>query len=317
MTSEINALKMDYYLVISHDDNAYSRQLTDAFITSCFRLYKLSLAVGADLPASERQPGDDACILAVMALIHLFNRGENTALLRGALVLKFLLSRSKHNYDALLLLVRIYILMGAGSLAMKHYEQLKIKNSQNATISWILFTRLSSIHPFPVDPHISFGQEKAVCDPAHGLKVALEWQKGSEVQISRGINHILHNGQYKTLLEALSFLERSQHDLQKFINVIESRRIGRFTGRTNKEDYQDLLGKSPYKLSEELASIESCADFDMFVLLDTISPAVVDNRDEAVFPNCEAHGQPRFEELLRCGPKPGVCIDVHDERIIR
>lgn len=248
ITSEINALRLDYYLVISHDDKAYSRQLIDAFITSCLRLYKLSLALGSNLPASERQPGDDACILAVMALIHLFKGGENTALLRGALLLDFLLSRSKHNYDALLMLVRIYICMGAGSLAMKHYAQLKIKNSQNSTISWILFTRFSTIHPFPVDPNISFGQEKAHCDPAHGLKVALEWQKDSEAQISRGINQILHNGQYKTLVEALSFLERSQQDFQNFMNVIESRRIGRFTGSTTKEDYQSILGKSPYKL---------------------------------------------------------------------
>lgn len=240
---------MDYYLVISHDDNASSKQLIETFITSCLQLYKLSLTLGSDLPASERQPGDDACVLAVMALIHLFRGGQNTALLRAALLLEFLLSRSKHNYDALLMLVRIYISMGAGSLAIKHYAQLKIKNSQTATISWILFTRLSTIHPFPVDPDISFGQEKALCDPAEGLKVALEWQRGSETQISRGINQILHNGQYKTLVEALSLLERSQQDLQKFMNVIESRRIGRSTGQTSKEDYQDLLGKSPYKLS--------------------------------------------------------------------
>lgn len=251
---------MDYYLVISHNDNASSKQLIETFITSCLQLYKLSLTLGSDLPASERQPGDDACILAVMALIHLFRGGENTALLRGALLLEFLLSRSKHNYDALLMLVRIYISMGAGSLAMKHYAQLKIKNSQNATISWILFTRLSTIHPFPVDPDISFGQEKALCDPAQGLKVALEWQRGSETQISRGINQILHNGQYKTLVGALSLLERSQQDLQKFMNVIESRRIGRSTGQTSKEDYQDLLGKSPYKLSRSKPLLNQKAD---------------------------------------------------------
>ena len=249
ITSEINALKMDYYLVISHDDNAHSRHLIDAFITSCLRLYKLSLALGANLPASERQPGDDAGILAAMALIHLFRNGERAALLRGALLLEFILSRSKHNYDALLMLVRIYISMGAGSLAMKHYAQLKIRNSQNATISWVLFTRLSTIHPFPVDPHISFGQEKALCDPAHCLKMALDWQRGSEAQIFRGINQILHNGQYNTLLKALSFLERSQLDFEKFVNVMEWRRIERFALSTSKEDYQDLLGKLPYKLS--------------------------------------------------------------------
>lgn len=262
---------MDYHLVVSHDDNAYSRQLIDAFITSCLRLYKLSSPLGAKLPASERQPGDDACILAVMALIRLFKSGENTALLRGALLLELLLSRSKHNYDALLMLVRIYIYMGAGSLAMKHYAQLKVKNSQNATISWILYTRLSTIHPFPVDPHISFGQDKALCDPAYGLKVALEWQKGSEVQTSRGINQILHNGHYKTLVEALSFLDRSQQDLQKFINIIESRRIGRFTGSTSKEDYQDLLGISPYKLSKSGCPIVRPADFDMCATRSNIS----------------------------------------------
>ena len=249
ITSEINALKMDYYLVISHDDNTHSRQLIGAFITSCLRLYKLSLALGANLPASERQPGDDAGILAVMALIHLFRNGDTTALLRGALLLEFILSRSKHNYDALLMLVRIYISMGAGSLAIKHYAQLKIRNSQNATISWVLFTRLSTIHPFPVDPHISFGQEKALCDPAHGLKMALDWQRGSEAQIFRGINQILHNGQYNTLLKALSFLDRSQLDFEKFMNVMEWRRIERFALSTSKEDYQDLLGKLPYKLS--------------------------------------------------------------------
>lgn len=48
------------------------------------------------------------------------------------------------------------------------------------------------------------------------------------------------------------------------------------------------------------------------MLLDLVSPAVVDNRDEAVFPNCEFQGQPRFEELLRCGPRPGVRIDTYN-----
>lgn len=63
-------------------------------------------------------------------------------------------------------------------------------------------------------------------------------------------------------------------------------------------------------------SSQTCADLHICVLLDSISPGVVDNRDEAVFPNCEAHGQPRLEELLRCGPKPSVCIDRYHEHII-
>ena len=39
-------------------------------------------------------------------------------LLRSIAILEYLLSNSPHNYDALLILVRLYMYMGAGSLAM-------------------------------------------------------------------------------------------------------------------------------------------------------------------------------------------------------
>lgn len=147
IAEEICSFKLDYTLLVSQRTSILSKSLMSSFVANCLRLYHLSLRLERDLPVTERRSGDDAAILAAMGCIRLFYAGEKHALLRSAAILEELLSTSKHNYDALLLIVRLYVCLGAITRAFDHYCKLDIKNIQNLTFPWVLLTRISTVLP--------------------------------------------------------------------------------------------------------------------------------------------------------------------------
>ncbi|KAI9821584.1 MAG: hypothetical protein M1832_003258 [Thelocarpon impressellum] len=155
--ARINSQKFIFLLRISRRPQDSKRDVLEAFIGSAIEMYKSTLSLGADLVPTDNQPGDDACILAVMGLVHLARmdsreaaKGSSIHLLQAAALLEHLLSRSKHNYQALLMLVRIYILLGAGSVASEVYPRLAIKQIQNDTLSYNILSRISTLHPHTV-----------------------------------------------------------------------------------------------------------------------------------------------------------------------
>lgn len=191
------------------------------------------------LPISERHPGDDAGILAVMGLTRLSRYGDRHARLQCIAVLEFLISSSKHNYDALLILVRLYMRLGAGSLAIQLYSRLSIKNLQHATISWVLFTRISSIHPFAPsrrDP------TQTPTDSVKSLSIAIDWHKSAERFSSATVSQMLENGQYSMLFETLAVDKTIRASFAKFMFIVESHRIGRLMQFSGIKDYSSLLG---------------------------------------------------------------------------
>ena len=147
IAKEICALKLDYTSVVSHIKLTTSKSLMSSFVANCLRLYRLSLELERDLPVTERRSGDDAAILAAMGCIRLFYQGEKHALVRSVVILEELLSVSKHNYDALLLIIRLYVCLGATTRAFDHYCKLDIKNMQNLTLPWLLLSRISTTLP--------------------------------------------------------------------------------------------------------------------------------------------------------------------------
>ncbi len=239
ITSEINVLKLDYYLFISRTGTSDQISLLRAFISRCLQLYKVSLSVKVSLPVSDRRPGDDVAILAAMGLVRLYGYAEKHAILQCIATLEFLISNSKHNYDALLTLVRLYMRLGAGSLAMEHHSRLSIKNLQHATISWILYTRISTIHPYAPS------RMNSVQGPINMLKslsVAIDWHKSAEELHSASIERMLDNGQYTMLVDTLEVDRCIRNGFGKFMFVVESHRIGRFSQFSEIEDYSNLLG---------------------------------------------------------------------------
>lgn len=299
-------LKLEYNLVISRDDNTFKDGLLQGFICNCLRLYRLSLKYDLNLPVSDRLPGDDAALLAAMGLIRLYKTRQNypehnNALLRSVVILEHLLLRSKHNYDALLILVRLYMFMGAGSLAMERYSRLSIKNIQHATISWVLYTRISTIHPHPVTMSRTNGGVQTIIDPASDMVQALEWHKSASGLTQKSVLSMQENGQWNMSLDALSTSTHVGSGFSKLLLFVETKRIARFLS-----------------VSHEIQSPDLSTSFDVITqafyraLANTIKVAVPprtqDTRDRLAFPNYEAHGQLTFEETL---PSAGSTLDTN------
>lgn len=226
-------LKLEYNLVISRDDNTFKDGLLQEFTCNCLRLYRLSLKYDLNLPVSDRLPGDDAALLAAMGLIRLYKTRQsypahNNALLRSVVVLEHLLLRSKHNYDALLTLVRLYMFLGAGSLAMERYSRLSIKNLQHATISWVLYTHISTIHPHPIARSRTNGEGQTIIDPASDMAEALDWHKSALDLSEISVTSLQENGQWSMSLDALSTSTHIGSGFSKLLLLVETKRIARF-----------------------------------------------------------------------------------------
>lgn len=296
-------LKLEYNLVISRDDNTFKDGLLQGFICNCLRLYRLSLKYDLNLPVSDRLPGDDAALLAAMGLIRLYKTRQtypenNTALLRSIVVLEHLLLRSKHNYDALLILVRLYMFLGAGSLAMERYSRLSIKNIQHATISWVLYTHISTIHPHPVNMSWTNGGGQTNIDPASDMMQALEWHKSASRLTKNSVISMQENGQWTMSLDALSTSTHVGSGFSKLLLFVEIKRIARFLSITHEIQGPDI--------SESFGVIVQSFYADTIKV--PIPPRTNDTRDRLAFPNYEAHGQLSFEETL---PSVGSSIDVN------
>lgn len=184
--------------------------------------------------SSSSNQGEDACILAAMALVHL-SRLEQQAghwrtsswLLQAGALIEFLVSHSEHNYQALLILVRIYGILGCGSLALKTYSRLSIKNIQLDTIAHNMFTRISTLHPSPAANTTDHPLGKGDQDPSIGLHRALTVYQKSEDQIYRMAKLAIEQGSYNNVLGFLALGEKLDKSICKIMYDTESRRITR------------------------------------------------------------------------------------------
>ena len=188
---------------------------------------------------SDRRPGDDAALLAAMGLIRLFKMGKRQALLQSVVILEHTLLRSKHNYDALLILVRLYLFIGAGSLAMDRYNRLSIKNIQHATISWVLYTRLSSIHPYSVT-HSSGGKGHTSITPIEGMASALHWHNSAEELSRKAVHSMQENGQWELSLESLETNRAVFDGFARCLLYAELKRVERFSSLSKTSMKQHL-----------------------------------------------------------------------------
>ena len=227
--SDINSLKLDYHFIISRNEHGDQSDLLPVFVATCLRLYNAYLLLHVELPQSDRGSADDAAILAAMALILMYHRGDKKALLRSIVVLEYLLSHSKHNYDALLILVRLYMYLGAGSLAMDRYTRLSVKNIQHTSISWILFTRISTIHPWPAT--ITVGDSAMTTfDPLLEMEDAIDWHQGASTLTDKVLNRMMSNKQWYMMLGLMDIQDSLDYGFARTMLLVEQQRIRRVRG---------------------------------------------------------------------------------------
>ncbi|EGC45638.1 cytoskeleton organization protein [Histoplasma capsulatum var. duboisii H88] len=283
----INALKYEYCFQLSfEDDKKLSVQKVENFVSRCLRIYRYTDRPNQHSAPStiESQPNDDLCLLAVMALIrfHQTSIGSkrdapHPALIQAAALIENLLLKSPHNYEALLLLVRIYLLLGAGSLALKSFHRLSLKQMQYETVAHNLFTRLASTHPHAAPPYE--GLEVKDYDPQSAMRHALNFYRNSETATKYSRNVGLEHGSYVNVAGSIDLQKSLKNSICRRMWALETRRIGRLVGGDSVGQYDHIV-----------------SDID----------SVVDKRNFDGFPNCELPGKPSFEEHVRLGPKPGA-----------
>ncbi|KAF7717372.1 Cytoskeleton organization protein Dec1 [Penicillium ucsense] len=284
----INALKLEYCLNISGSDNP-SSELIESFAVRCLEMYDKAFKDGQSKKdptkeassTIESQPIDDLCILAAMCLLQPTEESETgskvskTSLIRAAAILDRLCRDSPHNYEALLLLVRIYLLLGAGSLALSTFSKLSVKQIQFDSVAHILLTRLSTIHPHSAPP--VEGAEYKDFDPLSAYVQGLNFFRTSEVNTMRYRTAGLDEGAYVNTEEIIELRRRLSKSINRRLYALEVRRTQRLAGGDSMGRYDELArDDSPF----------------------------VDSRKFGAFMSCEFVDKPPFEERIRLGPLP-------------
>jgi len=268
VASAINFQKFVYLLTISPLNTASptTKKTITAFITGTLKLYVSALSLGSSLLVTDNQYGDDAALLAIMGLIRLYTLSPNdqSPLYQSVQILETLLQKSKHNYQALLLLVRIYLLLGAIGAAIDIYPRLNIKQIQNDTLSHSVLTRISTL--FPNDARTS-----------SYLRNALDIYESSRAQTPNMLQLAFERGGYAQMMGFLEFSERVEGSVCRTMWEIELRRLARIVSGFPEQDVPAEVG---YK------------------------GAVWDNRDFAVIIDCELTSVGPFERSFRIGPTP-------------
>lgn len=195
---------------------------------------------------TDMHPGDDAVIMVAMALIKLGGRREqiqekfpikngqadtsfrkrhsDKRLIQAAAILEFAHSKSPANPQLLLLLVRLYLVLGAGSLAMRAYSKLNLKQVQGETLGYVLLDRISMMHPYPCHD-IMTGDEPVPFDPAIELAKIHQRYRAFKTQISRNYMTCLQTGSYGSIFQLIDVQEKLSPSLACVMSVMELRKL--------------------------------------------------------------------------------------------
>ncbi|CAG8058045.1 unnamed protein product [Penicillium salamii] len=284
----INAYKLRYHAQISGNRQS-SKSEVESLVQKCIELYnaftpktqKTSTDEQGDAASMESRPADDFCLIAAMALVSSSEAGETpkeasqTTLIRAAGLLEQLLIISPHNSGAILILIRIYLLLGAGSIALKLFSRLSVKQMQYESIAHVLYTRFATIHPHQ-GPPIEDGEYKDF-DPQAAFIKALDFYRAADITVGHNLNKALNGGSYVGLEDSIELGNRLRYSQCRKMWALDVRRMQRLTKGEHLSFHEDVA---------QSTSI------------------VHDNRNFDALPSFERLSQPKFEEHLRLGPLP-------------
>lgn len=237
--------------------------------------YMAGLELGSSLPVTELQPADDLAILVGHAFVSLWTMTKDESYLyNAAVVLEFALTKSRMSFQIRLLLVRIYRLLGAPSLALDHYRAINIKQVQNDTLSHFLLTRA-----------LTFS-----LSATGDLTYPSECIESSQIYVSNSqdtpdfIIRAFTSEKYSQVPEFVSFDDRLENSLQRDVVKLEHVRMR----MTHEPINSDLI---------DMELIELKFVFDRFHH---------DNRDFGMLPNYQPACQPSLnDQTLMFGNSTG------------
>ncbi|EKM55336.1 uncharacterized protein PHACADRAFT_143536 [Phanerochaete carnosa HHB-10118-sp] len=270
----INALKLLRY-------NLTQEQLTPELeitrATQYVQYYLQSLIHGKNLPDTELQPADDLAVLAGHAYTDLWKlTGDLVYLRRAIAILEFASSKSKQSYVIRIMLIRIYHLLGAPSLALEHYRLLNIKQVQTDTLSYLILSRAST---FALS---SWGD----------LTYSSECMEASQIYLS--------NSTDTAEFVVRAFFAEKYSQIPDFI-VLED--------RLDNSLQRDLMKMEHVRMRLAHEAITSdLVDMELIELKFIFDRLHHDNRDFTVIPNHQPRNAPSFQEqttLFDKVPGPG------------
>ena len=145
-------------LCIEKFTRALNRDPEDAegLVESCdssWLAYVKALDFGTALEQTERQHGDDFALLTAHRLIACYQSSKNIVYITQAIIcLERALERSKFNFQFKLLLVRLYLQLGAFKAALDIYQCMDIKYILNDTVGHFLADHVNNLGSYITGP---------------------------------------------------------------------------------------------------------------------------------------------------------------------
>ncbi|KAJ7109453.1 actin cytoskeleton organization protein [Mycena epipterygia] len=194
------------------------------------RQYLEGLKLGTTLPTTELQPADDLAILAGNVFVSLWSMSSDEKYLYNAVaLLEFALSKSKQSFQTRLMLIRIYRLLGAPSMALEHYRIMQIKQVQLDTLSHFILSR-SSAFSLAASGDLTFATE---CLESAQIYISNTQDTGDYIV------RAFTGEKYSQIPEFIIFEDRLDNSLQRDIVKIEHLRM-RLTHEAISSDIIDM-----------------------------------------------------------------------------
>ncbi|KAF8636586.1 hypothetical protein AX17_003397 [Amanita inopinata Kibby_2008] len=265
------------YKLLRHKlpESSITPEAESARAMSYTKHYLAGLKLEVDLPDSELQPADDLAILAGNSFVSLWKlTNDEDHLFKAAALLEYALTKSTQSFQSRLILIRLYRLLGAPSLALEHYRAMRIKQVQHDTLSHLILSRASTF------------SLAATGD----LTLATECLEATQIYLSNSqetgdyIVRAFTTEKYSQIPEFIAFEEQLDNSLQRDIIKMEHLRM-RLTHEPVSSDIIDM----------ELIELKFIFDRTHY-----------DNRDFGIIPNYQPQEGDAFnEQTLLFGKETG------------
>lgn len=223
-------------------------------------------------PETELQARDDFAILAASTLVSAYaGSGKPSYLTQAIAILEYALSQSQFNHRFRILLIRIYRLIGAPTLAHEHYRGLRVKQMQSDSLSHLVLARASTF--------CLAGESELVGECIESSQIYTANVQETPEMVARAFAQ----EKYAQVPGFVEFEERLECSLQRDLTKMEHTRM---------------------RLGFEAQAAESLV-LELQDLQLTIVRAHHDNRDTSVIPNYQPRGQSMVDQTSM-GSAPGL-----------
>ncbi|CUA68104.1 Phagocyte signaling-impaired protein [Rhizoctonia solani] len=250
--------------ILPEDEVASARKYLKAYLEAA--------PICENYPETEQQPRDDFAILAASAMVSAYTgTGRSSYLTQAVAVLEYALSKSPHNSRFRILLIRIYRLIGAPTLAHEHYKGLRVKQTQHDTLSHLVLARASTF--------CLAGNSELVGECIESSQIYTANVQETPELVARAFV----GEKFAQIPNFVEFEEKLECSLQRDLTKMEHTRM---------------------RLGFEAQAVESLV-LELQDLQLTIVRAHHDNRDMSVIPNYQPRGQ-NIVDQTSMGPSPGL-----------